>query len=331
MNEVKFGDKLNLKNFISSKKIEVAVGLTFLILMVIFIITSPQVFLSYRIYNAVFTSLPILIILSTSLVFVVSSGEIDLSFPAIIGIGALVFSSLVSLQVNTIISFIAAIAAGAFIGFVNGILVTKLNLSSLILTLGMNFFLRGFINIVTQGMQRSLLFLKDTSKFYTALVGNQLGQFPIQMIWAVVWVILIWLLFYRHKFGGQVLFAGDSVTSAQEMGVNVTKIKVLTFVIVGIGAGLSGVFIVLINNMFTPATGDGYLLYALAAVFIGGTPTWGGKGTIFGAIIGAFILGFLDSGIIGAGLTGHYTKFFYGLIMILALISHRFAGQKKLL
>lgn len=330
MDELKFMEKLNVKNFISSKKIEIAVGLTFLILLIIFMITSPQVFLGYRIYNAVFTSLPILIILSTSLVFVVSAGEIDLSFPSVIGIGALVFSSMVAIKINTIVSFIAAIAAGAFIGFINGILISKLNLSSLILTLGMNFFLRGFINIVTNGMQRSLLFLKGTSVFYTILVGNKLGQFPIQMVWAIVWVIFIWLLFYRHKFGGQVLFVGDNTNSAREMGVNVDKIKILTFVLVGIGAGLSGVFIVLINNMFTPATGDGYLLYALAALFIGGTPTWGGKGTIFGAIIGSFILGFLDSGIIGAGLTGHYTKFFYGLIMILALISHRFAGQKKL-
>jgi len=318
-----------MRGFLSSKKLEVAVGGTFLILLIIFILGNPDVFLSYRIYIAVFTTLPILIILSTSLVFIIASGEIDLSFPAVIGIGGLVFSQIVGLGINPILALVGAIAAGCLIGFINGVLVSRLEISSLVLTLGMNFLIRGFILITTTGIARSMLFMRD-SKFYGIFVGNKLGAFPVQMLWAIGWVIFIWLLFYRHRFGGQVLFTGDNVKSAREMGVNVIRIKILTFMLMGAGAGLAGVFIVLINNMFQPTTGDGYLLIALAAVFIGGTPTWGGRGTIFGAIVGAFILGFLEAGIIGAGLTGHYTKFFYGLIMVLALIGHRFTGLKKL-
>lgn len=69
--------------------------------------------------------------------------------------------------------------------------------------------------------------------------------------------------------------------------------------------------------------GDGYLLPVLAAVFVGGTPTWGGVGTVPGAAIGAFIVGFIETGVIAAGLTGYYTRFFYGLIIILSLIGHK--------
>ena len=68
----------------------------------------------------------------------------------------------------------------------------------------------------------------------------------------------------------------------------------------------------LINTTFWPSSGDGYLLSTLAAVFVGGTPTWGGVGTIGGAVIGTFIVGFMQTGIIAAGLTGFYTQFFYG-------------------
>ena len=67
----------------------------------------------------------------------------------------------------------------------------------------------------------------------------------------------------------------------------------------------------------------------MAAVYIGGTPTWGGIGTIIGSALGAFIMSFLETGIIACGLTGFYTKFFFGLIIILALISHKFSGVKR--
>ncbi|MFN3706357.1 MAG: hypothetical protein ACK4WM_10250 [Thermoflexales bacterium] len=73
-----------------------------------------------------------------------------------------------------------------------------------------------------------------------------------------------------------------------------------------------------------PPAGDGYLLRTLAAVFIGGTPTWGGVGTTIGAMFGATSVGFIETGLIGAGLTAFWTQFAYGLVIILSLIGHRF-------
>jgi simple sugar transport system permease protein len=107
------------------------------------------------------------------------------------------------------------------------------------------------------------------------------------------------------------------------MGINVKRIRVAAFVYMGLGAALGGVFSVLINFTWWPSTGDGYLLPGLASVFVGGTPTWAGIGTIFGGAIGALIVSFIQSGIIAAGLTGFYVQFFNGLIIILALLGHR--------
>ena len=108
------------------------------------------------------------------------------------------------------------------------------------------------------------------------------------------------------------------------MGINVERVKTMAYVYMGIAAAVAGVFSTLINSTFYPTTGDGYLLSVLAAVFVGGTPTWGGVGTVVGGVIGAFSVGFIETGIIASGLTGYYTQFFYGLIIILSLISHRF-------
>ena len=112
------------------------------------------------------------------------------------------------------------------------------------------------------------------------------------------------------------------------MGVNVQRVRILTFVFMGLGAALAGVFSTMVNYTWWPTTGDGYLLPAIASVFVGGTPTWGGVGTIAGGAIGALIVSFIQSGIVAAGLSGFYVQFFNGLIIILALIGHRW-NQKR--
>jgi len=84
----------------------------------------------------------------------------------------------------------------------------------------------------------------------------------------------------------------------------------------------------MINFVWWPTTGDGLLLPVLAGLFVGGTPTWGGIGTVFGGMIGTSIVAFIETGVIAAGLTGFFTQFFYGLIIILSLIFQRFNGGR---
>jgi ribose/xylose/arabinose/galactoside ABC-type transport system permease subunit len=107
------------------------------------------------------------------------------------------------------------------------------------------------------------------------------------------------------------------------MGIDVRRIRIATFMYMGLGAALAGCFSVMINFTWWPTTGDGYLLPALASVFVGGTPAWGGIGTVAGGALGALIISFIQSGIISTGLTGFYVQFFNGLIIVLALLGHR--------
>jgi ribose/xylose/arabinose/galactoside ABC-type transport system permease subunit len=157
------------------------------------------------------------------------------------------------------------------------------------------------------------------------------GEFPgvpVQMFWALGFVCFAALLFDRHRFGARVHCVGDNPDSAAQMGINVNRLRIATFVFMGLGAGLAGVFSTMINFTWWPTTGDGYLLPAIASVFVGGTPTWGGIGTIAGGAIGALIVSFIQSGIVAASLSGFYVQFFNGLIIILALLGHRW-NQKR--
>ena len=316
-----------VKDVLVRHKIEFAVLAVFFVLIGVFAIANPRVFFNYRAYIAVFTTLGASIVLVTASVFVVASGELDLSFPSIIGLSAMVFALIIRAGASPILAFFAALLTGAFCGFLNGVLVTRVGLSSLVSTLGMNFLLRGLIMILTGGLAIPLTELRETP--FWNLFAGKIGGFPVQLLWGLGFAFVGWLLFTRHRFGGHVCYVGDNLTSAKEMGIRVNRIKTWTFMLMGFSAGFTAVLVTMLNSTFWPNTGEGYLLLILAAVFLGGTPTWGGIGTIWGAVIGAFILGFIETGIVAAGLTGFFTQFFYGLILILALISHRYVGLKR--
>jgi simple sugar transport system permease protein len=301
---------------------EFASALAFLVVMfVAFAIAAPGVFLKPQIYGAIFVSVPISMILATSLVFVIVAGEIDLSFPSLVGVAAMVFTTVVTAGGNPWLGFLLALIAGVLTGLVNGFLVAYLGLASLVATLGMNFLWRGLIQIIRQGNGAPLTFLAN-SDIHTILVGR-IGNLPVQLIWGLAFAAVGIVLFTRHRFGAQVSCVGDNIEAAREMGIDVRRVKVLAFAYVGLASGLAGVLSILINNNFVPTVGDGYLLAVLAAVFVGGTPTWGGVGTVAGAVVGALTVGSIETGIVAAGLTGYFTQFFDGVVIVLSLVTHR--------
>ncbi len=312
-----------LRRFADRNRAALGTFAVFVAMIAIFMAASPSVFLHWPIYDSVLVTLPVALCLVVPLVFVVTVGEIDLSFPATMGFSAWIFALVVHYGFSPFLGIVAALLTGMALGACVGALVVVAGLSSLIATLGMNFMLRGFIMIVTQGKSIAVLELQDTTA--GALFSGQVYGFPVQVLWALAFVVFAGLLFNRHRFGARVRAVGDNPDSASQMGINVARVRISTFVFMGLGAALAGVFSTM---AWWPTTGDGYLLPAIASVFVGGTPTWGGVGTITGGAIGALTVSFIQSGIVAAGLSGFYVQFFNGLIIILALLGHRW-NQKR--
>jgi ribose/xylose/arabinose/galactoside ABC-type transport system permease subunit len=318
---------LSLRSFISRNRRAASALVVLIIMMVIFIASSPRVWLtSTNAYTAVFISLPVAILLAVPLVFVVAAGEIDLAFPSVFGIGAYAFALAAVGSLGPWVGLVVALLVGGLAGWFNGLLVTRAKLSSLVSTLGMSFLLRGLINLSTQGIGIPLTSLRDTT-FFQVFAGDIFG-IPAQMFWAALATVIGILLFNRHRFGADCCAVGDNQESAREMGISVENTKTWAYIYIGVSAAFAGVISSLINSTFWPSAGDGYLLSTLAAVFVGGTPTWGGVGTVMGSVIGCFIVGFMQTGIIAAGLTGFWTQFFYGLVIILSLLGHRFNSPR---
>lgn len=310
-----------LRRFLLDNRAALGTLAVFVVMMLIFIVANPQVFLAWPLYSSVLVTLPVALFLVVPLVFVVTVGEIDLSFPATMGFAAWIFALLVQAGIDPFIAIAGAIVTGIVLGTCVGAIVVYAGLSSLIATLGMNYMLRGLIMIITEGKSIALLGLRESTAYQ--VFSSSLAGIPVQIFWALAFVVFSAFLYNRHRFGARVHAVGDNPDSAAQMGIDVNRIRIATFMYMGLGAAFAGCFSVMINFTWWPTTGDGYLLPALASVFVGGTPAWGGIGTVAGGAIGALIISFIQSGIISAGLTGFYVQFFNGLIIVLALLGHR--------
>ncbi len=295
----------------------------------IFFIGNPQVFTKFDIYYSFMSTIPFSGIMALGMTFVVIAGEIDLSFPSILGFSAWVFSKIVELtNGNIVLATLACLATGILAGALNGFIVVKVGIPSLVATIGTQFFFRGLVNVAGQGLGITLVPVKDTFLF-NAFVGRLWGELPAQAIWWLVLAVIFGFLLKRHKFGAHVLFVGDNVESSRMMGIRVNRVKMAVFMLMGVLSALSGILASLEVTYFWPTLGEGYLLRTLAAVFVGGTSVFGGIGTIFGTFIGALIIGSLEAGIIAIGLTGFWTQLIYGLIIVVSLAIYTLLRKRQ--
>lgn len=314
-------DQSRFRRFVADNRPALGSLLVFVLMIAVFMVGNPGVFTQWSIYRAVLIGLPVVLFVVVPLVYVVTVGEIDLSFPATIGMSGWTFALVVQAGFDPFLGLAAAIATGVFLGLCVGWLVVYANLSSLIATLGMNFMLRGLIQISTEGRSIALVTLPK-SWAYKIFAGDLFGM-PLQLVWVLVFVVICSLIYNRHRFGVRVHIVGDNPDAAQQMGIDIRLVRLQTFVFVGLGASLAGVFAVFINYTWWPTSGESFLLPGLASVFVGGTAPWGGIGTVIGSAIGAFTVSFIQTGVVGVGLSGFYVQFFYGLIIILSLLGHR--------
>jgi simple sugar transport system permease protein len=324
----------SLRRFARTNSAQLGILGVFLTLWIIFIVSAPNTFLSGQIYSAFMASIPFFAIMAIPLTIVVIAGEMDLSFPSIMAMGMVAFSFTYNWTafignptIQVFLAIIAALVAGSIIGWINGIIIVKFGIPSLVVTIGTQFFWRGAVLVLTQGANFTLSYVKSTI-FYPVLVGKIGGYFPMQMVWLVVITVLGWVLLNRHKFGAHIYLIGDNVKSAELMGVNTGRTRIQAFMLVGLISAFAGVIASFYVAYFWPSLGDGYLLSTLASVFLGGTSVFGGTGTILGTFLGAFIIGAIEAATVAVGLTGFWTQLIYGFIIVLSVIMHTYLRKR---
>lgn len=316
----KVREKPTVAKFLRRYGTQVGILTVFVLMWASFIVFAPKTFLAPQIYLAFMSTIPFFAIIALPLTMLVIAGEMDLSFPSIMAIGMVAFVGVLNTTDNVFLSLLAGLVVGFLAGLLNGAIVVGIGLPSLVVTIGTQFFWRGAVLVLLNGKSFPLVAAKK-SFLYSLLVGKVAG-IPMQMIWLVLIAIAVWILLNRHRFGANIYVIGDNKQTAELMGVNTGRTRMLMFGLVGMAAAFGGILASLQVSFFWPSLGEGYLLSTLAAVFLGGTSVFGGVGTILGTFIGSFIIGAIQAAIVAIGLTGFWTELIYGLIIILSVSMH---------
>lgn len=276
-------------------------------------------------------------ILGIGMTYVILTGGIDLSVGSIVGLcgivaGGLINEGLVLSVFDVVIYFNIwivmglTIICGMLVGMVNGVLVTRFSVAPFIATLGTLYIARG------------LALLRNSGATFPNLVGDpELGNtgFPKlgsgellglpYSIWIMAGLAIIGtFIAMKTPFGRQIYAIGGNQRAARLSGVRVKQVTLMAYVISGFCAAIVGLIITSQLVSAHPATGDSFELNAIAAVVLGGTSLSGGRGTIGGTIIGAFVIGVLSNGMIIEGVSSFWQTVIKGVVIILAVMIDQF-------
>jgi len=248
------------------------------------------------------------------------AGDIDLSFSSTFALGMVGYVGVEHATHNVTLGFLATLVVGALAGMVNGFFVTVIGIPALVVTIGTQFLYRGLALVLVDGRSYTVV-ETEHSIVGRLLVGRWFGV-PMQFVWFVIIAVGVWVLMYRHRIGQNAHVIGDNAQAAGLMGIPILRTRMILFVLTGMFAALAGAMNSFQVLNFYASQGDGYLLPALAAVFVGGTSVFGGRATVWGTFIGAFLIGGIEAGIVAVGMKDFYTQLIYGAIILVAVTIH---------
>lgn len=308
---------------------------TFIALIVVFVFfgaTTPN-FLDPPTLIIVAKHVAVNAILAIGMTFVILTAGIDLSVGSIVGISGMVAGTLltrgipldvfdVTIFPNVIETIAISLGVGAGVGLINGLLITRLNVAPFIATLGTLYVARGAALLISGGATFSNL-VGDASLGNTGFPflgsGTLLGV-PVSIVALVIFAVVAAYVAGRTPFGRQVYAVGGNERAAALSGVRVNRIKVCAYVISGFCAAFAGLVIASELVAAHPASGETFELNAIAAAVLGGTSLSGGRGTIAGTLIGAFVIGVLSDGLVMLGVSSFWQMVIKGIVIIAAVV-----------
>jgi erythritol transport system permease protein len=278
-------------------------------------------------------------ILALGMLLVILTAGIDLSVGSTVGLSGIVAGVL--LQGWQITSFnvilfpkvwavvVISLAVGTFVGAVNGLLITRFKVAPFIATLGMLYVARGTALLISNGTTFPRLAgsaaLGNTGFGFLG-IGRILG-IPVSIWTMVLFAVVTWVVIRKMPFGRWVYATGGNARAAELSGVPVKKVTTRVYMIAGFCAAMVGLIIASELTSAAPQTGETFELNAIAAVVIGGASLMGGRGTVRGALVGSFVIGFLSDGLVMVGVSTFWQTVIKGAVIVLAVMLDQ--GQQR--
>ena len=279
-------------------------------------------------------------ILALGMLMVIITGGIDLSIGSIVGLSGIVAGVLlkgwqitsldVILYPQVWAVILISLAVGGVVGAINGLLITRFNVAPFIATLGMLYVARGTALLISNGATFPRLAGSDElgNTGFAVLGTGRLIGIPISIWLMVLFAAVIFVLLRKTPFGRWLYATGGNSRAAALSGVPVKKVTMRVYMISGVCAAMVGLIIASELTSAAPQTGETFELNAIAAVVIGGASLSGGRGTVRGALVGAFVIGFLSDGLVMVGVSTFWQIVIKGTVIVLAVMLDQ--GQQRL-
>lgn len=313
-------------------------GRTFIVLIILLIFfsfTAPN-FFSQNTLLLIAKHVALYGILAIGMTYVIITGGIDLSVGAVVGLAGMVAGGLinkgltlpmfgVTLYFDIPLVVLITIAVGAAVGWINGIVITKFNVAPFIATLGMMYVARGLAMLHSNGATYSNIVGKPAlGNTGFDFFGSNVMGIPVGAIILVVIAVITAVLLKYTPFGWHVFAIGGNEKAAKLSGIKVNKVKIMVYILSGVCAAVVGIINSAQLVASHPASGQTWEMNAIAAAVLGGTSMAGGIGTIGGTIVGAFVIGVINDGMVMCGVSEFWQMVIKGLVIVLAVIIDQF-------
>ena len=254
-------------------------------------------------------------LIAFGMTFVITAAQIDLSVGSIVGLVGVISTMALGWGWGLVGASLAGMLTGTIIGCVNGIITTKLKIPSFLVTLGMLGIARG-ISLTVTGTRTVVVYDKAFPLLWGA--GDIYG-FPVSILWVLLFFVIAIILYNYTVFGNYVKATGGNLTAARFSGINTDGIIIKVLTLSGFLSSIAGLLMAARLAAGRPEVGSGMELDAIAAVILGGTSLFGGKGSIVTTLIGSLIMGVISNGLVILGLESSIQMIVKGIIIIAAV------------
>lgn len=290
----------------------------FLIVIVITIL-NPSFMTTDNVLN-ILRQVSISALIAFGMTFVILTGGIDLSVGSTLALTGAVAATMLASGIDPVLTILAALLLGAVLGAVNGIIIAKGKVAPFIATLATMTIYRGLTLVYTDG--------RPVSELGNEITFQMLGKgyffgIPVPVCTMILAFIVLYVIMHKTTFGRRVYAVGGNEAASKLSGINVDRVKIAVYSLTGMLAALSALILTSRLNSAQPTAGTSYELDAIAAVVLGGTSLTGGKGWIFGTLVGALIIGVLNNGLNLIGVSSFFQQVVKGIVILIAVLIDR--------
>ncbi|RRN75085.1 ribose ABC transporter permease [Peribacillus simplex] len=259
-------------------------------------------------------------LIAFGMTFIILTGGIDLSVGSILALSSALMAGMMVSGLDPILAILVGILLGAIMGVINGILVSKGKMAPFIVTLATMTIFRGLTLVYTDG--KPITGIGDSEMFQMLGRGYFLGL-PVPAVVMVIAFFILWFLLHKTSFGRKTYAIGGNERASRISGIKVDRVKVAIYGLAGTMAAIAGAILTSRLNSAQPTAGQSYEMDAIAAVVLGGTSLSGGKGRLFGTLVGVLIIGTLNNGMNLLGVSSFYQQVVKGAVILIAVLLDR--------